>query len=147
MLRFVHQTRFAASPEAVFAFHEREDILKLLFPPWQRGRVVSRQGGLEVGARVVFRLWLGPFPLTWIAVHTAFEKNRLFVDEQEKGPFAYWRHRHVFLPDGDGCILRDEIEYSAPLGLDRWMGWWLERELRRMFEYRHQVTARSIAVE
>jgi len=146
MLCFVHQTRIAASPETVFAFHEREDILKLLFPPWQKGHAVSRSGGLEVGARVVFRLWLGPFPVTWIAVHTAFEKNRLFVDEQEKGPFAYWRHRHVFVPDGDGCILRDEIECSAPLGLDRWIGWWIERDLRRMFAYRHEVTARAVAV-
>ena len=146
MLRFVHQTRFAASVEAVFAFHERDDILSLLLPPWQKGRVISRTGGLQVGARVEFRLWIGPIPVTWIAVHTAYEHNRLFVDEQEKGPFAYWRHQHIFEPDGDGCILRDEIDYSVPLGLDPLVGWLIERDLRRMFKFRHEVTARAVVV-
>ena len=146
MLRFVHQTRFPAPVEAVFAFHERDDILSLLLPPWQRGRVNSRTGGLQVGARVEFRLWIGPVPVTWIAVHTAYEHNRLFVDEQEKGPFAYWRHQHIFEPDGDGSILRDEIDYSVPLGLDPLLGWLIERDLRRMFKFRHEVTARAVVV-
>ena len=32
----------------------------------------------------------------WVALHTAYEKNRLFVDEQIDGPFARWIHRHEF---------------------------------------------------
>lgn len=146
MMSFVHQSRLPHSPEKVFAFHEREDIFALLIPPWQKVEIVSRSGGLQVGARVEFRLLFGPFYLTWLAVHTEYERNRLFVDEQVRGPFASWRHRHVFVPDGAGCVLRDEIAYSLPLGLDPLFGGLAQRNLRRMFEHRHQVTAGELAV-
>jgi ligand-binding SRPBCC domain-containing protein len=144
MLQFVHQTRFPATPEAVFAFHERDDILSLLMPPWHKVQVISRTGGLKIGARVELRMLLGPFFVTWIAVHTGYEHNRLFVDEQQKGPMKYWRHQHIFQPDGDGCILRDEITYSLPFGLNSLLGRLVEKDLRRMFTYRHEVTARGI---
>lgn len=145
MRHFVHQSRFAACPEAVFALHERDGIFDLLIPPWQKVRLISREGGLKTGARVEFRLLFGPFRKTWVAVHTHYEHNRLFTDEQQQGPFAYWFHRHIFQPDGDGCILRDDIEYSLPLGLDPILGRLVDKDLRRMFIYRHQATARALA--
>ena len=143
MPQFVHQSRFDVSPETLFAFHERDDIFHLLLPPWRKVHVVSRTGGLKAGARVEFRILLGPFYKTWVAVHTEYEHNRLFTDEQQAGPFAYWRHRHIFQPDGDGCILRDEIQYELPLGLDPLLGWLVEKDLRRMFQYRHESTAQN----
>ncbi|RJQ78653.1 cyclase [Pseudonocardiaceae bacterium YIM PH 21723] len=40
-----------------------------------------------------------------------------FVDEQVTGPFRRWRHAHHFAPDGrGGTVMRDVIEYAAPLG-------------------------------
>lgn len=145
-MRFVHQSRFPVTPERVFAFHERDDVFQILVPPWRKVRIVSRSGGLKVGARVEFRLLFGPFYLTWVAIHTEFERNRLFVDEQVRGPFASWRHRHVFEPDGAGCILRDEIAYSLPFGLDPLFGSLAQKDLRRMFEYRHRMTANHLAI-
>jgi len=141
MVKFVYESRLPVPPQAVFAFHERPDILDLLSPPWPRVHVVSRTGGLRVGARVEFRIHLGPFYLTWVAVHTEYEHNRLFVDEQQKGPFRYWRHRHLFLPGGDGCLLRDEVTFdtfaiASPL---------VRKQLHKMFHFRHAVTARELA--
>ncbi len=60
----------------------------------------------------------------------------LFADRQESGPFAWWYHRHHFVDDGQGgTILRDEVEYQAPLGrIGHWLGGWLiRRKLDRMF--------------
>lgn len=139
--QFVHQSRFPVPVEKLFAFHERDDIFTLLLPPWQKVKVISRTGGLKTGARVEFRLLFGPFYKTWVAIHTEYEHNRLFTDVQEKGPFATWRHRHRFIPDGpNGSFLRDEIEYSLPLGLTPLLGRFVEKDLRRMFEFRHQST-------
>lgn len=144
MLQFSHQSCFSAPVERLFAFHERDDIFTLLLPPWQRVRVISRSGGLQTGARVEFRLLFGPFYKTWVAFHTEYERNRLFTDVQEKGPFAYWRHQHIFQRDGAGSILRDQIEYSLPLSLDPVLGWLIEKDLRRMFDYRHKATAKAL---
>ncbi|MCX6604462.1 MAG: SRPBCC family protein [Acidobacteria bacterium] len=144
-MRFEFITRIAAPVEKVFTFHEREDIFSYLVPPWQKVRMVSRKGGLEVGARLVFRVFIGPIPITWVAVHTAFERNRLFVDEQASGPFAYWKHRHEFSPDGAGMQLADRIEFRLKGGplVDLLFGWLVRLQLLLMFRHRHAVTKRA----
>lgn len=146
MLHFAHASRIAAPVEAVFAFHERPDALELLTPPWQRVRVVRREGGLRAGAVVEFRIVvLGPLSLRWVAEHVEYRRHELFVDEQREGPFAAWRHRHLFERDGDGTRLTDSIEYGLRGGrVAEWAGgWFVERQLRRMFAYRHEVTRRE----
>ncbi len=144
-MRFEFITRIAAPVEKVFAFHEREDIFAYLIPPWQKVQMVSREGGLEVGARLVFKVFAGPIPITWVAVHTEFVRNRLFVDEQEQGPFAYWKHRHEFSTDGDGSVLADRIEFRLKGGpiVDALFGWLVRIQLLLMFRHRHSVTKRS----
>jgi len=71
--------------EEVFAFHEREDALPLLTPAFPPVRVIRKSGGIEPGGRVELRV--GPF--RWLALHTEYEKPRLFVDEQIEGPMLY----------------------------------------------------------
>lgn len=141
--RFVKESRFSAPPTAVFGFHETRDALTQLIPPWEPMRVVESTGSLKVGSRVVLKGQLGPFPVRWVAEHTEYEPPHLFADRQVSGPFAVWYHRHHCLDDGaGGTILRDEIEYTPPLGaLGEWLGGWLiRRKLQRMFDYRHEIT-------
>jgi ligand-binding SRPBCC domain-containing protein len=126
---------------SVFAFHERPDALSLLSPPFPPLRLLHRAGGLEPGARVELRI--GPLP--WTAIHTACEKNRFFVDEQLRGPFARWVHRHEFTPESSGTRLTDRIEFNLPGGrfIDALLGWAVRRLLQSMFRFRHSVTKRE----
>ena len=143
---FEKRTRIAASPEKVFAFHEAPDALERLTPPWENARVLEKSGGIEVGARVVLEMRLGPIPTRWVAEHTRYEKNRMFHDSQRSGPFRRWEHTHLMEPDGaGGCWLSDRIDYELPLGAlgDLAGGWVVRRKLARMFEYRHEVTRRA----
>ncbi len=40
-----------------------------------------------------------------------------FVDVQEKGPYALWRHSHSFKDIGSGATeMKDRVEYAMPLG-------------------------------
>ena len=102
MLWFVKQSRIAAPPEQVFAFHARRGALEQLAPPWQRLELVEGGDSLEPGSRVVLKTRIGPFPVRWVAEHTELEVGRLFADTQLSGPFARWYHRHWFLDDGAG---------------------------------------------
>ncbi|HLO99675.1 MAG TPA: hypothetical protein VK171_13850, partial [Fimbriimonas sp.] len=87
-LRYVKETRIAATPVEVFAFHESPDALTKLMPPWGNVRVESSSGSLLPGSKVVLRGsgLLGLLP--WVAVHTEYEPPHLFADKQERGPFA-----------------------------------------------------------
>jgi len=124
--------------ETVFGFHEQPDALALLSPPFPPLRVVSKSGGLEAGSRVELRI--GPIP--WVALHTAYERNRLFVDEQVHGPFTKWVHRHEFEALGNRTRLTDRLEYRLPGGdlVNAATGWMVSIGLRQMFDHRHRVT-------
>jgi ligand-binding SRPBCC domain-containing protein len=142
VLSFEYSSEIDAPIETVFGFHERPDALQLLTPPWQRADLISREGGLEVGARVVMRVWFGPVYKTWVAHHIAYQKNRIFTDEQREGPFAAWVHSHVFEDLQGRTRLIDSIEFALPFGswTESLLGGLATKQLKRLFAYRHMVT-------
>jgi len=138
---FVKSVLVYAPVERVFAFHEREDALKLLSPPFPPMRVVRKTGpGIETGSKVELKIG----PIRWTALHTAYQENRLFADEQIEGPFAKWIHRHEFESAGGATRLTDRIEYRLPGGVwtNRLFGWAVQLGLQQMFRHRHRVTKR-----
>ncbi len=137
MMHFQYSSWFDAPVERLFGFHERPDAIELLTPPGQKLKVVSRSGGLEVGALVDLRV--GPLQMQWLAQHTDYEKNRLFVDEQVKGPFSHWVHAHRFESENGGSRLTDDIEFAFFGGV--LTGWVVKWQLGKMFRHRHQMTA------
>jgi len=140
---FEKRSRIAAPPDVVFAFHEQPDALTRLLPPWEKARVLERKGGLEKGARVVLMAKIGPIEQKMVAVHTAYEKGRMFQDTMVEGPFAKWVHTHTMEPDGEGGTwLVDHLEYKLPLGVlgALFGGAFARRKLEKMFEFRHKVT-------
>ncbi len=146
-MRFVKESRIAAPPSAVFAFHETPGALSLLTPPWEKIEVVEGGGSILPGNRVVLKTKFGPLSLRWVAEHTEYEQGRLFADRQVSGPFAEWSHRHLFLDDGaGGCLMRDEVDYEPPLGLiGRMLGAELIRKkLHNLFDFRHEAVRRII---
>jgi len=88
---------------------------------------------------------IGPGDIVvWEAVHfgvrqrltshiTHFDRPRSFTDEMVRGAFAALRHVHEFAPVEGGTVMRDVLEYTAPLGpLGRLADWlFLERYMRR----------------
>ncbi|MGP0069187.1 MAG: SRPBCC family protein [Isosphaeraceae bacterium] len=147
MMRFVKESRIAAPPGVVFAFHESPGAFQQLAPPWERVKVVEGGDSLKPGSRVVLSVPLGLLRLRWIAEHTEYEPGRLFADRQVEGPFASWYHRHLFLDDGQGgTLLRDEVEFEPPMGMVGRLlaGNLLESKLQRMFDYRHQITRKIV---
>ena len=149
MPRFRRRSTLAASRDEVFAWHARPGALDRLTPPWQGIEVVERPRGLEVGARAVLRVPVGPFRRLWVAEHVALEPGHSFQDVQRKGPFARWAHTHRMTSrDDGGSVLEDEIDYALPLGrLGRWVGGRaVLRQLQQVFAYRHVTTGQDLGL-
>jgi len=130
------------------SWHMRPGAFGRLVPPWRDIRVVDRSGqALRDGLRLTLSLPAGPFRLRWEAMHREVDPRRGFVDEQVRGPFARWVHRHHFEDDGTGgSRLRDEIDWSPPFGpLGALGAEFVGRDLERMFAYRHVVTQADLA--
>jgi ligand-binding SRPBCC domain-containing protein len=144
---FIRRSRIEAPAADVYAWHALLGALERLTPPGERVKIIERTGGIERGARVVIQFGGWPFRTRWVAEHQDFEEGRYFSDVQVSGPFAYWKHSHTFEPDGPtACFLEDRVEYALPFGaLGRWIaGWYVRRKLTKLFEYRHEVTAREL---
>ncbi len=146
LMRFIARSVIHTTPDELFAFHERPDAFTRLMPPWEKSRVIERAANLDVGSRAVVdaRIFPGIF-IRWESRHTAYDPPHSFEDQQVRGPFRSWRHRHIVEPHPEGALLIDDIEYEPPFGiLGRALaGIVVERRLRRVFAFRHRVTRES----
>lgn len=139
-----------ARPQEVFAWYARAGAIERLAPPWEPVRVEHAAGGLDDGARTVFRTSNpGPVAFRWIAEHTGYNPPHEFDDIQVSGPFASWHHRHLFDDRGSGRTrLTDAVTCELPwneLGTNAL--WPLVRSrLNRMFTYRHRQVAEDLAM-
>jgi hypothetical protein len=135
-----------------FAWHERAGAFERLTPPFAPARLARAEGGIRDGGIAEIKIPAGPITLTWLARHEGFDPPRRFVDVQQRGPFAYWRHEHVFdeTPAGPGepprFAMDDRIRYRLPLGPLGALGAGIARaKLDAMFRYRHHTLARDLA--
>ncbi len=143
---FRFQSDFDCSADRLFGFHERPEALQLLTPPWQKVEFIQGPASLAVGTRVLMRMKVGPLWQAVEAVHVAYEPGVSFSDQMVKGPFAYWLHKHIVKPLGETrSRLIDDVTYRLPLGAlgALFGGWYAERELNRLFRFRHEVTRRE----
>ena len=138
MAQFIQSIVIQAPVETVFGFHERADALELLTPKFPPARVVSKTGGITPGAQVVLQIG----PTKWVALHTDYVPNKLFVDEQISGPFKRWVHRHEFESLGAATRLTDHVDYELHGGrlVTGALGWAVNIGLHQMFRHRHEVT-------
>lgn len=133
-----------------FAWHERPGAFQRLTPPWEDVRVVSAEGGIRDGARVVLKVRKGPVDFTWELRHLDYVEGERFVDEQVSGPFAHYRHEHRFLPGSEPgtSVLEDVVSWDVPLGSagDLLGGGRVARDLERVFRFRHERLAADLAL-
>jgi ligand-binding SRPBCC domain-containing protein len=122
-------------------------------PPGQTA-MTDTQPLAGIGSEIVTSFRILPFlPLRaeWVALITEFEWNHHFADEQKKGPFKCFYHRHEILPERrdktNGSLVRDVIEYDPGCG---WLGALAQKlfiadQLRRTFAYRQHALARLLS--
>ena len=129
-------------PTAAEALYQMASMLpvELLsdFVLWQDIRVDNWTGGIKskpasrravwnisTGTRVFLKIRSDPFTCGFEAEHVAHKTGSHFIDEMRRGPFAYWRHTHSFIPSGESSsILDDSVEFSPldPFSHCAWHG-------------------------
>lgn len=143
----VYQRSFivAASLEKVAAFHSDSRVLKRLSPPPIVVHI-HRTEPLTEGSQTEFTLWLGPLPVRWLAVHRQVEPLAGFVDEQARGPFRRWVHRHEFQARGQTeTEVTDGVESEfGDAGLDWLVSRMIWLGVPLLFAYRAWRTRRAL---
>jgi len=130
--------------QRAFALFEDPYNLAKITPAWLTFRIKTRQRiVMGRGARLDYTIrWLG-LPLTWRTLITDYDPPRLFVDQQIRGPFQLWRHRHEFRETAVGTVISDRVDYRLPLGLlgDLAHALVVRRQLICIFRFRQRAIA------
>jgi ligand-binding SRPBCC domain-containing protein len=150
MHRLVRTQSIPRPREAVFQFFADASNLEGITPPFLRFRILTPAPvEMRAGARIDYALSLFGVPLRWRTRITAWEPGVRFVDEQESGPYAVWRHVHEFEPDGESTLVRDVVDYALPLGPLGSLAHalFVERTLGRIFDFRHEAIGRRFDAE
>jgi ligand-binding SRPBCC domain-containing protein len=134
-------------PRVVFPFFADAANLEAITPPWLRFSVLAPSPIImRAGTVIDYRLRVHGFPLQWQSEITSWSPPFLFVDEQRRGPYRYWRHTHTFEEKDGGTLCRDLVEYSVPGG--RIINWLIvRRDLQRIFAYRQASLGRHFQVD
>jgi ligand-binding SRPBCC domain-containing protein len=128
--------------EEVFAFFADPANLDSITPPWLSFRMVTPQPiEMRVGTLLDYRLCIRGFPVRWRSRITAWEPPHRFMDEQIRGPYRLWIHKHNFEARDRGTLVRDHVRYAVPFD-------WLVHKLvvrpdvQRIFAYRTECLRR-----
>jgi ligand-binding SRPBCC domain-containing protein len=136
------------SIDEVFAFFSRAHNVDAITPPWLRLEVLTPDpAAMRTGTLIEYRLCLHGVPVRWTSRIEEWEPGAGFVDRQVRGPYRLWRHRHEFAPHREGTVVRDDVDYTLPLGpLGELAGaLFVHRDLERIFDYRRAAVARLLA--
>ena len=139
--RFVYSSIIPAPLEKVWALYADVNTINHISPTLARVNFERVDLPLRAGSEIVF---VGKYPprLRWHARIEEFVSSSHFVDVQVAGPFAEWRHEHIFKAFGDKTEMIDQVTFRMKGGqvLNIFFGSLANLLLRAYFSYRHHRT-------
>ena len=113
-LIFEDTTKLNAPLEEVFAFFSKAENLQKLTPEWLYFKILTPLPiKMEEGTLIDYQLKLHGIPVKWRTRITEWSPPYAFTDEQIKGPYRAWIHRHTFAEIKDGTLMTDKISYRV----------------------------------
>jgi len=132
----------------LFPFFEKPENLALITPPGLGFRILTPSPiVMKVGTLIDYTIAVAGVRLRWTTLITTYNPPYEFVDEQLRGPYAFWFHRHLFKPVPGGTEMTDRVHYALPFGPLGALAHLLfvKRQVRGIFEYRTKVLGGVLA--
>lgn len=106
--------------EAAWDFFSSPRNLKTITPPYMGFDITSDFIDEKMYAGMIITYKVSPLfniPLNWVTEITHVREPWFFVDDQRKGPFRIWHHRHFFKEIPQGIEMTDIVYYDVGLWL------------------------------
>lgn len=111
--------KLPASLEETWKFFSDAHNLLTITPPFLNLKVTNEIFGEEVYAGQIISYKVKPLAgiaVSWATEITNVVKEKMFVDQQIKGPYKLWHHQHHFKSIDGGTEMTDIVHYRLPLG-------------------------------
>jgi ligand-binding SRPBCC domain-containing protein len=131
-------------PEIAWTFFSNPKNLAVITPPEMNFKILTKNLPEKIFSGMLINYSLTPLlgiKANWVTEIKEVKEKEFFIDEQIKGPYAIWRHKHSFAPLNKGTLLNDEVEYALPLASLGEVAhrWHIKKKLDYIFEYRAKV--------
>ena len=136
----INRTQFIEKPiDIVFSFFSKPENLEQITPEYLQFKILNDSPiPMEKGLIINYKMKIRKIPITWSSLIKSYEPPFSFIDEQIKGPYAFWHHEHKFIEEKGGTRVNDCIKYKIPCGfLGRLINkFWVANDLEKIFNFR-----------
>jgi len=120
LYNFESKQTINCSIETVFSFFSSPENLKVLTPPRLGFKILTSSPiNMSKDCLIDYLIYFMGIPVHWRSIITDYDPPYMFIDQQIKGPYTLWHHKHTFREIKNGVEIRDRVVYSIPVG---WMG-------------------------
>jgi ligand-binding SRPBCC domain-containing protein len=129
--------------DELWNFFSNPANLSVITPSYMNFRITSPDEGRGLYAGQIITYKVSPLlgiPMSWMTEITHVVHHSYFVDEQKRGPYRLWHHKHFFEQLDDGVLMTDMVHYQLPMfGLGDIAHFiFIKRQLDNIFDYRYQ---------
>lgn len=144
----VHQLKreqqIACDIDTAWNFFSAPGNLSKITPPDMNFIVRSDVEGQEIFEGMIIDYFVSPLfgiKTKWQTEITQVNAKQSFTDFQKKGPYKLWNHFHEFIPNENGVLIKDTVDYELPLGPlgEIAHAVFVKDKLNHIFAYRFQV--------
>lgn len=138
-LRLSTELQVSRSTEEVFDFFSDPKNLEKLTPTFLKFKINNQNAiNMKTGELIDYELRVRGLPLRWTSIISTWDPPYCFVDEQIKGPYRYWIHKHTFEKSGNYTIIRDFVRYQV-FGGKLVHELFVKKDLYKIFSYREKT--------
>ena len=129
----------------IFPFFQKPENLSLITPDYLELRVLNPSPVcMKKGAVIDYSISLHRIPLRWRTLITEYQPPFRFVDKQLHGPYAFWKHEHLFHEEHGHTLMADTVTYALPDFLPAFLSQsihdqFVRPRLEDIFDYRQSV--------
>jgi ligand-binding SRPBCC domain-containing protein len=149
--RLYREQQIKCNVEDAWRFFSSANNLQKITPDSMRFKVLSDFADDSIFEGMQIDYLVSPvlnIPLKWKTIITQVDWQRSFTDFQASGPYKYWNHFHEFIPNADGVLMKDTVDYELPMGFlgDLVHGVFVKNKLNSIFDYRFQYLDKKFNV-
>jgi len=125
--------------DAVFPFFEDAENLSKITPSNLDFKIMTPLPiDMKAGTLIDYTIKVFGIRVHWRTLISDYNPPHYFTDEQLKGPYSFWHHRHEFLSIAEGTLIRDTVTYALPFGVIGRVAHalFVKRQLQKIFDFR-----------
>lgn len=142
--RLFREQQLNCDIETAWKFFSSANNLSRITPEDMKFVVLTKTENDEIYEGMIIDYHISPMlgiKMNWRTEirQVAFQES--FTDFQAKGPYRLWNHFHEFIPNDQGVLMRDTVDYELPLGFLGEIAHelFVKQKLEHIFAYRYKI--------